>query len=138
MSSHQSEKERLEEYHRSCYWVGRNTSPLRGTQNLNRRPSIQDVLRPHLTEERAKQIRDWRCGLEPCSWKRVAELAYEKWDRPEWVVAHPFYGEALCKLSAIILGEDPEGELWNNCPGTDSLLEEILLKRAKKDWNSED
>lgn len=156
--SKQSERERLESYQRDCHWVGRTMSPLRGTLKLpeygtpppekpwklrmtwardeeERELSLEEkFVLPYLTPEMATHVRDWRCGLEPCTWRRVAELAYEKWDRPEWLVnGHPAYGEALCRLSAAILGEDPNGEEWNKGPEVASPLEAELLRRARED-----
>jgi len=149
--SKQNEKERLERYQQDCLWVGRMMSPLRGTIHPPQEPwklqvtwvqgkekhelSLEEkTILPHLTPEMASHVRDWRCGLEPCTWRRVSELAYEKWDQPNWVVqGHPAYGEALCKLSAAILGEDPNGEAWNKGPEVESPLEDELLRRARED-----
>lgn len=135
--SKQSEKERLERYQEACYWVGRTMSPLRGTlklpeygappqgpwglrvfwvrgEEVHELEPEEKIVLPYLTPDRASHVRDWRCGLEPCTWRRVAELAYEKWDHPDWLVnGHPAYGKALCRLSAAILGEDPNGEAWH-------------------------
>jgi len=129
--------EKEQRYYEACHWVGRQMSPLRGTERppLAGSPPPKKPWRlmtawtngdgtfehltleeghvvPHLTKEMALQVRDWRCGIEPCTSHRVAELAYEKWDHPDWLKATGRYGDALCRISAGLLGEDPYGEPW--------------------------
>lgn len=124
-----NESERLARYYEDCLWVGRAMSPLRNLRVPSKGCKLktkdgqavwvlegkeckltleEEIILPHLTTEKAAQVRNWRCGIESCSWRKVADLAYEKWDHPDWMVeSHQAYGEALCRLSAALLGEDP-------------------------------
>lgn len=78
------------------------------------RVGIDEAIRPHLTRERALEVRGWRCGPDGYTWRGVAAQAYETWGHPDWLVSgHQLYGESLCRQSAILLGEDPNDDPWN-------------------------
>jgi hypothetical protein len=75
---------------------------------------ILDIVTPYVTLERAQQIRGWRCSEPMATWRKVAELAYEAWGKPEWLSSgHQLYGIALCEASAKLLGEDAYQDPWN-------------------------
>ena len=84
-------------------------------------PWIRDVV----TLERARVIKDMRCGSEEYplnehgegdTWRGIAYESYEKWhdDHPEWDLGlrgNQFVGRDLCEAAGEQLG-DPEWVNW--------------------------
>jgi hypothetical protein len=73
------------------------------------------LIRPHITLNRARSIREFR---RTCSFRAIAQVTYLEWgDKAKW---NPPYnqlaGMALCEISAGILGEDQTQDPWDMKP----------------------
>jgi hypothetical protein len=70
-----------------------------------------------LTQEQAQFVRDLRVA-KGCTWRRVAELCYERKDfidrLGEWgPPSNQLMGIELCERAAKMFNEDPMAEPWN-------------------------
>lgn len=63
-----------------------------------------------VTWDVAQTVRRWRVE-EDHTWRGVAECADEAWGTDTH--GNQIFGEALCRESAWLLGEDPSREPWN-------------------------
>lgn len=63
-----------------------------------------------MTVEDAELIKSWR--MDDCTWRRIAELADDRW--PDWdiVFSNQADGRRLCDEAMALLGEDYD-DGWN-------------------------
>lgn len=73
---------------------------------------IEETVQKFLTPEKARVVRVLRADFE-CTWRSVAARVFYIYPDSGVVDGHQLYGEALCRLSALLLNEDPEDEPWN-------------------------
>lgn len=64
----------------------------------------------YVSAERAKQVRCWRVKHE-MTWRAVAQAATDAWGSDYG--SNLLFGEELCRVAAVLLGEDPSSEPWN-------------------------
>lgn len=66
----------------------------------------------YLREGREYDVREWRV-TQGCTWRRVAELAYEAWGGNWHPPSNQLVGMAICKWAAQKYGQDYMGGPWN-------------------------
>jgi hypothetical protein len=64
----------------------------------------------YVSAERAEQVRCWRVNHE-MTWRAVAQAATDAWGSDYG--SNQLFGEELCRLAAVMLGQDPSSEPWN-------------------------
>ena len=63
-----------------------------------------------VTQPVARRVRMWRVDQDE-TWRSIASLADAEWGTQ--FGTNQLFGRDLCRVSAEVLGEDPDDEPWN-------------------------